>query len=103
MELKDVKRFIENIKQDNIKFDPHFYKRSRDRPINEGLIRRFISQPHRLEKIEYGKNVKNRFKLWFKMSRKYSLVLIIEIFPSKDLNIISAWNSDRKWQSKLKQ
>lgn len=37
------------------------------------------------------------------MSRKYSLVLIIEIDLSKDLKVISAWNTDRKWQDKLKQ
>ncbi|MDD5192283.1 MAG: hypothetical protein PHH54_01080 [Candidatus Nanoarchaeia archaeon] len=66
------------------------------------MIRSFLSQIHKLEKIEQGKE-ENRFKLWFKMSRKYSLVLIIEVNLSKDLKVISAWNSDRKWQNKLKQ
>ena len=56
---------------------------------------------NKLEKIERGKG--ERFKLWFKMSRKYSLVLIIEIDISKGLKVISAWNTDRKWQDKLKQ
>ena len=65
------------------------------------MIRSFLSQPNKLEKIEQGKS-EDRFKLWFKMSRKYSLVLIVEITPSKDLKVISAWNSDRKWQKKLK-
>jgi len=65
------------------------------------MIRSFLSQLNRLEKIEQGKG--ERFKLWFRMSKKYSLVLIIEINISKDLKIISAWNSDRKWQNKLKQ
>jgi len=37
------------------------------------------------------------------MSRKYSLVLIIEIELSKGLKVISAWNADRKWQDQLKQ
>ena len=102
MELKDVKGFIERLNQDNVIFDPHFYKRSVERPVNEGMIRSFLSQPSKLEKVELGKS-KERFKLWFKMSRKYSLVLIIEIELSKDLKVISAWNSDRKWQNKLKQ
>ena len=37
------------------------------------------------------------------MSRKYSLVLIIEVGPSKGLKVISVWNTDRKWQDKLRQ
>jgi len=100
MELRDIKRFLEKLNQDNIIFDPHIYKRSSERPITESMIRSFLSQLNKLEKIEQGKE--GRFKLWFKMSRKYSLVLIIEIINSKDLKIISAWNSDRKWQDKLK-
>lgn len=37
------------------------------------------------------------------MSRKYSLVVIIEIDISKGLKVVSAWNSDKKWQNKLKK
>jgi len=102
MELKEVKKFLEKLNQDEIIFDPHFYKRSRERPINEGVIRKFLSQLNDLERIEQGKE-ENRFKLWFKMSSKYSLVTIIEINSSKDLKVISAWNSNKKWQGKLKQ
>jgi len=101
MKLKDVKRFLEKTNQDNITFDPHFYKRTSERLITESMVRSFLSQLNKLERIEQGKE--GRFKLWFKMSKKYSLVLIIEIILSKDLKIISAWNSDKKWQNKLKQ
>lgn len=101
MELKEVEKFLEELNPDNITFDKHFYKRSKERPVNEGLVRSFLSQINKLEKIEQGKG--ERFKLWFKMSRKYSLVLIIEVDFSKGLKVISAWNTDRKWQDKLKQ
>src|SRR3989344_6093347 len=101
MELKEVREFLEEVKQDKITFDPHFYRRVGERPINEGMVRTFLSQINKLEKIEQGK--KERFKLWFKMSRKYLLVLIIEIDISKGLKVTSAWNSNRKWQDKLKQ
>ena len=101
MEIKDVKKFLEELNQDKITFDPHFYKRTGERPINEMMVRSFLSQLKRLEKIEKGKG--ERFKLWFKMSKKYSLVLIIESDLTKGLKIISAWNSDLKWQNKLKQ
>jgi hypothetical protein len=102
MELKEVKDFLEKLNQENVIFDPHFYKRSRERPISEGMIRSFLSEIGKLEKIERGKE-DNRYKLWFKMSRKYSLVLIVEIDTTKVLKVISAWNSDRKWQNQLKQ
>jgi hypothetical protein len=102
MELKEVKIFLEHLNQDSIVFDVHFYKRSQERPVKEGMIRSFLSQLSKLEKIEQGKG-ENRFKLWFKMSSKYSLVVIIEINISKGLKVISAWNSNKKWQKQLKQ
>jgi len=102
MDFEEFKEFLKSLNQDKIIFDDHFYKRSLDRPIDESMVRSFLSQMDKLEKIEKGK-MENRFKLWFKMSRKYSLVLIVEILLSKDLKVISAWNSDRKWQNKLKQ
>jgi len=102
MELKEVKIFLEHLSQEDIAFDSHFYKRSQERSIKEGMIRSFLSQLNKLEKIEQGKG-ENRFKLWFKMSSKYSLVTIIEIDISKGLKVISAWNSNKKWQRQLKQ
>ena len=65
------------------------------------MIRKFLASPEKLEKIEKGSN--ERIKLWFKMSGKYSLVLVVEIELSKDLKVISAWNNNRKWQRKLRQ
>lgn len=105
MELNEVKSFLELLNQNKIVFDSHFYKRSKERPVNESMVRSFLSQISKLEKIERGKG-KERFKLWFKMSRKYSLIIIVEIIievTPKGLKVISAWNSDRKWQDKLKQ
>lgn len=102
MELKEIKEFIEKLDQNNISFDSHIYKRSRERPINEGMIRNFLYKANKLEKVEHGKG-KNRFKLWFKMSSKYSLVLVVEVNISKGLKVISAWNTYRKWQLKLRR
>jgi len=102
MELKDVKSFLEHLDQDNISFDPHFYERSRERPLSEGMVRHFLSQLDKLEQIEQGRE-ENRFKLWFKMSSKYSLIIIIKVDLSKDLKVISAWNTDRKWQAQLRR
>src|SRR3989338_3232667 len=102
MEIKEVKNFLKELNQDNITLDSHFYKRTSERPITESMARSFFSQLNKLEKVEQGKG--ERFKLWFKMSRKYSLILIIEILDTtKVLKVVSAWNTDRKWQDKLKQ
>jgi len=57
MELKEVKEFLERLNQENIIFDEHFYKRSKERQINEGMIRNFLSNPNKLEKIERRKKV----------------------------------------------
>ena len=102
MELNEIREFIKNINQDDIIFDSHFYKRIKERPIDEGIVRSFLSNINKLEKIEKGKGEK-RFKLWFKMSNRYYLIVIISILSSKSLKVISAWNSNRKWQDKLKQ
>jgi|SRR3989338_3563247 len=101
MELKEVKGFLEKLNQNDILFDTHFYKRTKERPVNEGMIRSFLCQTNKLEKVEWGKE-KDRFKLWFKMSRKYLLAIIIEALP-KGLKVISAWNTNRKWQDQLKR
>ncbi len=102
MEITNVKKFLEELNQDKITFDSHFYKRTNERPITESMARSFLSEINKLERVEQGKG--ERFKLWFKMSRKYSLVLIAEINETaKVLKVISSWNTDRKWQDKLKQ
>lgn len=62
MELKDVKGFLENLNQSEIIFDSHFYKRGTERPINEGMVRSFLSYTDKIERIKQGKG-KNRFKL----------------------------------------
>lgn len=102
MVLKSFKKFLESVRQEDVLFDNHFYKRTKQRPINEGLVRKFLSLPEKIDKIERGKG-KYRFKVWYKMSRKYWLVLIIEFISGKKFKVISAWNSDRKWQSRLRQ
>lgn len=102
MKIDEMRKFLEKLNQDDIIFDSHFYKRILERPINESMVRSFLFQLNKLEKIEKGRE--GRFKLWFKMSRKYSLVLVVEIFDfTKILKVISAWNTDKKWQNKLKE
>ena len=73
-----MRRFLEDLDKDKIIFDSHFYRRCKKRPIDEGMVRSFLLKIDKLERIEEGNN--GRFKLWFRMSGKYSLVLVVEIF-----------------------
>jgi len=101
MKLKEVRNFLEDLNKDKIFFDSHFYRRCKERPVDEGMVRNFLCRIDKLERIQEGNN--GRLKLWFRMSGKYSLVLVVEIFISKGLKVISAWNSDKKWQKKLRR
>ncbi len=95
MDIAEMKILLGSLNQENISFDPHFYKRIRFRPVNEGLVRRLLLNANLLEKIELGKEGVYRYKLWYKMSSRYSLIVIAEI-RTKLLKVISVWNRRRK-------
>ena len=48
------------------------------------------------------KKDEKKYKIWIKLSNKYSLVLIIVILK-KALYIITGWNTDRQWQKKIQK
>ena len=55
MKLNEFREFLQNLDQNKITFDLHFYKRSAKRPVDESLVRSFLSRLDRLEEIEQGK------------------------------------------------
>lgn len=100
-----VKKFLEELKEENIKFKLHFYERVLDRPISEDFVKEYLKKTDRLLKVEEQptkREGEEKYKLWIKMSNKYSLVIIAAI-SKKDLNIITAWNTDRKWQKSIQK
>jgi hypothetical protein len=100
-----VKKFLEEVRDENIIFKEHFYERSLDRPITADLVRRTIKYTSKLLKVEEQaakKPNEKKYKLWLKLSNRYNLVLIIAI-DEKNLYIITGWNSDRKWQQKMQK
>ncbi len=103
--FEKVKRFLEQVQEENIHFKEHFYERVSERPISEELVRKYIQQTNRLLKVEDQPARKPRevkYKVWIKLSNKYSLVLVIAI-SEKDLYIITGWNTDRKWQKSIQK
>src|SRR3989338_8876081 len=104
-QFEKVKKFLEELKQENIKFKKHFYDKVKERPISEAIIREYIKKTDRLLKVEEQPSKREdeeKYKLWIKLSNKYSLVVIAAI-SKKDLYIITSWNTDRKWQKAIQK
>ena len=100
-----VKAFLEQLKEENIHFKEHFYERITERQISKELVLKYIKQTPELLKVE-DQPARNpneeKYKIWIKLSNRYSLVLIIAI-SEKDLYIITGWNTDRKWQKSIQK
>jgi len=93
------------LKDENIKFKHHFYERVAERPISEELVRNYLKKTEHLLNVEQQQSKNDgekKYKLWIKMSNKYSLVVIAAI-SGKDLYIITGWNSDRRWQKEIQK
>ena len=77
-----VKKYLEKSKEENIKFKPHFYERVRNRPISKDFVKEYLKKTYNLLKVEEQptkKKTEEKYKLWIKMSNKYSLVVIASI------------------------
>lgn len=103
--FEKVKKFLEELKEENIHFKKHFYDKVKERPISEEIVRKYLKRTERLLKVEEQPSRvegEEKYKLWIKLSSKYSLVVIASILR-KDLYIITAWNTDRKWQKSIQK
>jgi len=87
--LERVKMFLEEVDTENIYFKQHFYERVKERSISEEIVLKYIQQTDRLLQVESQparKEEEEKFKIWIKLSSKYSLVLIISIFKAVGQN-----------------
>ncbi|MAE42988.1 hypothetical protein CMO93_04400 [Candidatus Woesearchaeota archaeon] len=103
--FEKVKKFLKELKEENIHFKKHFYDKVKERPISEEMIREYIKKTDRLLKVgeqPSKREGEEKYKLWIKLSNKYSLVVIVAI-SKKDLYIITSWNTDRKWQKSIQK
>lgn len=104
-EKEFIIKFLQELDEKNIKFKQHFFIRSVERPISELLILDLIKRIEKLIFVEEQvarKKKERKFKLTYKLSNKYYLILIITI-SGKDLYIITAWNTNRKWQKTIQR
>jgi hypothetical protein len=105
IDFAKIKSFLEELKQEDIRFKDHFYESIIERPVSEGLVREYITKTARLFKIEEQpsrKDGESKCKLWIKLSNKYSLV-VVAVIAGKTLYIITAWNTDRVWQKEIQK
>lgn len=100
-----VKRFLEGLKEEDVIFKKHFYEKVMDRPISEVVVREYLKKTDRLLKVEEQParaEGEEKYKLWIRLSNRYSLVVIATV-SKKCLYIIIAWNTDRKWQKSIQR
>jgi len=103
--LENVKEVLNNIAAENIVFKDHFFDKIKERGISEELVRSFLKKTDKLLSVEEQpsrKEGESKYKLWIKLSQRYSLVVIIAI-AKKDLYIITAWKTDRRWQKSIQK
>ncbi len=103
--LQEVCNFLENLDEDNIIFTWHFFERTYNCPVSEELVRKYLGNLEKLinaEEQPARRRGEKKYRLRFKLSNRYSLVIVV-VIVGKILNVISAWNSDRKWQKAKKK
>jgi len=104
-EEERLKDFLRNIKEEDISFKKHFYeKKEKDRQyLNEKLIIKSLKDTANLQGFQ--KQVINNeeiYRIGIKLSNKYNLVIISKI-EGKNLYIITAWKTNRKWQKSIQK
>jgi len=103
--VKEMKEFLDNIENKNIKFRKHFYdKMKADRKyLNESLVINSLKNTENLQGFQ--KQIvrgEERYRIGIKLSSNYNLVVIAKII-NKDLYIISAWKTNRKWEKAIQK
>jgi len=104
-DVEKIRKFLKELRNENVKFKHHFYVKTADRPVTKWLVKEYLKKSERLlnaEKQQTKRKREEKYKLWFKLSSRYYLVIIVSI-SGKHLNIITAWNTNRKWQKALKK
>lgn len=103
--LEKIKDFLKKLKEEDIKFKRHFYDKIKERPITEELIRGCLKKTDKLLNVEEQPSRiagEEKYKIWIKLSNKYSLIVVASIL-GKTLYIITSWNTDRKWQKQIRR
>ncbi|MBI2630439.1 hypothetical protein HYW76_05035 [Candidatus Pacearchaeota archaeon] len=103
--LEGLKEFLTGLKEENIFFSRHFFDKNADRPyLSEKLVIDNIKNTSIL--VGFQKQIINQeeiCRIGLKLSSRYTLVIVFKIKNNKDLYIITAWKTDKKWQKSIQK
>ncbi len=102
--LEELKKILKDLKKREIIFKSYFYTKNIERSyLNEDLIIKSLKDVNNL--MGFQKQLikgEERYRMGIKLSNKYSLVIVAQI-KNKNLNIITAWKTSRKWQKAIQR
>jgi hypothetical protein len=104
MNLKEFKKLVEGIKEEDINFVSYFYTKKEERPdITDKLVREKLKDLGKILGVQKQRiKGKERYRVGIKLSNRYTLVVICET-KEKGLYIITAWKTSRKWQKAIQK
>ena len=102
---EELKKFLESLKEEDIKFKDHFYKKKEEdrNYLDENFIIENVKKSNNL--LGFQKQVirgEERYRIGFDVSNKYKLVVVATI-DTKNLYILTAWKTNRKWQKSIQK
>lgn len=92
-----------NCSEEQIKISRHALERIEFRELDKNMLISCLKDPEKLIKADSQGD--DKFKAWFKISGKYSLVAVIRFIKKDNLNIIkiiTIYKTSRKWQKQIK-
>ncbi|MFH1289950.1 MAG: hypothetical protein ABIH92_00930 [Nanoarchaeota archaeon] len=103
--IRDLEELKQTIKQklNSIKFHPHFYDSLKKRPyLNQEFVISCLGEfDDYLGFQTHEVRGSIRYRLGISLSKKYVLVVVLEI--NESLNIVTAWKTNRKWQKAIQK
>jgi hypothetical protein len=103
LEYQLVRAKLEELKclsVDEIKLSRHTLDMLIFRGLDKDLLLSCLREPDRLIKVD--RQDEGKFKAWFKISGKYSLVAVLRFNKNNSINIITTYKTSRKWQKQIK-
>ena len=107
--IKEVVEKNKSYSRDQVEFTPYCKRKMTDRGIKEGLVLDILhgsKVPYfvEIQRVPHKKEIETRHKLIYKISNKYSLIVVI-IYYESILNVINvirtSKSAEKLWRKKI--